>query len=349
MSEGDKMEVTEAPEPESAPVVDESHEEAVAKMAEMGYNKEQADKALRETKSVEAALEWLMNNGDAMDAAQAKSAKSIRCVETGKLFRTMADAMIYAERTGHANFEETEVEIPPLTAEEKAERLKKVKEMIKTKVAQREENEKKEGREREKARIAGGKEMGKIREEQQLLQRKREAEARDREKQRYAAEAKRLHEQVARDKAERAMEKAERLGLGNPKEAYDKAYAAAIGASNPEEKSPVERADACLKVIDAFRVGGKGFECVKTLKKMLQNVHANPTELKFRKVNLVNETFKAKVGSVQGGTAILKAAGFDVSPDDENTLILATDADLQRLEQVLDRVKTQEAKMSPES
>lgn len=336
--------VEEQPQPSK-----EEEDKAISQIAEMGYTKEQAEKALKETKSVEAALEWLINNGDAMDAAAPKTAKSYKCTETGKLFRTMADAMIYAERTGHANFEETDVEIPPLTAEEKAERLKKVKELIKTKVAQREENDKKEALDKEKARRAGGREMGKIREEQEALQRKRDAEAREKEKIRFAAEAKKLHEQVARDKAERAMEKAERLGLGDPREAYQKAYAAAMGTNNPDEKSPAERADACLKVIDAFRVGNKGLTCVQTLKKMLTNVKANPAEPKFRKVNLANETFKAKVGSVQGGVAILKAAGFEVSPNDENSLVLPADASMERLNQVLDRVAVQEVRFGGSS
>jgi hypothetical protein len=325
---------------------DGSHDEAIAKIAEMGYNKDQAEKALKETKSIEAALEWLVNHGDDMDSAAVKTAKSYKCVETGKLFRTMADAMIYAERTGHANFEETDVEIPPLTAEEKAERLKKVKELIKTKVAQRQEAEKKDELDREKSRRAGGKEMGKIRDEQQALQRQRDAEAREREKQRYAAEAKRLHEQVARDKADRAMEKAQRLGLGDPKEAYDKAFAAAMGTANPDEKSPVERADACLKVIDTFRVGGKGLECVRTIRKLLHNVQTNPSEPKYRKINLANDTVKAKIVSVQGGVALLKAAGFETAESDNFMLTLPDTADLARLGDVLERVTKQEVRMA---
>jgi len=339
-----KMDVVES-EPAPSEPIDESHEKAIAQMAEMGYSKEQADKALKETKSVEAALEWLSNHADDMDASSAKSAKSIRCVETGKLFRTMADAMIYAERTGHANFEETDVEIPALTAEERAARLKKVKELIKEKVAVREEKEKEENLDRERARRAGGREMGKIREEQQMLQRKRDTEAREKEKLRFAEEARRLHEQVARDKAERAMEKAQRLGLGNPKEAYDRAYTEAMGKSDPEQKSPVERADACLKVIEAFKVGGKGADCIKTVKKMLQNVLSNPEEPKYRKVNMSGETFKAKVGSVQGGLALLKAAGFEASQGDETALILAVDADLKRLNEVFERVRAAEVRM----
>lgn len=321
-------------------------QDAVNKLCEMGYTEEQSRRALTETKSVEAALEWLVNHGDSTDSQQVRTAKSYRCVDTGKLFRTLADAQIYAEKTGHSNFEETDIEIPPLTSEEKAERLKKVKELIKVKVAQREENEKREALDREKARRAGGREMSKIREEQEALQRQRDAEARDREKQRFEAEAKKLREQVARDKAERAMEKATRLGLGDPKEAYDKAYAAAVGKADQGEKTPEERADACLSVIEAFRVGGKGLECLTTIIKLLNNVVSNPSELKYRKINLANETIKAKIVSVQGGVALLKAAGFEQSLDDSNSLILSTDGDLERVVKVLDRAKVSQSRLA---
>lgn len=53
-------------------------------------------------------------------------AKSIRCVDTGKVFRTMAEAQAYAERTGNANFEECAEEKKPLTAEEKAVMMEKM-------------------------------------------------------------------------------------------------------------------------------------------------------------------------------------------------------------------------------
>lgn len=325
---------------------DPEHEKKISQLAEMGYERDVCEKALKETKSVEAACEWLMNNGDAADASRApQTAKSIKCVETGKLFRTMADAMIYAERTGHANFEETDVEIPPLTPEEKAERVQKAKALMKAKLAERQEQDKKDELERERARRAGGREMGQIREEQQMMQRQRDAEAREREKKRFAQEAKKLHEAVARDKAERAMEKAERLGLGNPKEAYDKAYAAAMGTNDPTQKSPVERADASLKVIDAFRVGNKGLECCKTLNKLLSNIVANPEEAKYRKINLKNEAIKNRIVSIQGGLAVLKAAGFEEESNGEDRfLVLPQGADLERVSQVLERVALQEKK-----
>jgi hypothetical protein len=252
----------------------------------------------------------------------------------------VADAMIYAERTGHANFEETDEAIPPMSEAERKERLEKVKQLIKDKTAAREEDERKEAQERERKRRQGGQEMGRIREEQEAAQRKRDAEARDREKQRFKDEQRKLHEEVARDKAERAMEKARRLGTGDPKKAYDEAYAKALGQ---HETAPEEKADAAIEVLASYRTGGRGAECVRTLLKMLSNVANNPAEPKFRKVNLTNETFKAKVSSLQGGLALLKAAGFT---EEGESLVLGEAADMARVSVVVDKLAKAQPRFS---
>jgi hypothetical protein len=313
----------------------------LSQLQEMGFTSTQAASALSATSTVEQALEWLQVHGDEKEAPVAKS---IRCVDTGKLFRSMADAMIYAERTGHSNFEETDEAIPPLTEAGKRERLEKVKQLVKDKVANRESTEKTEALERERKRRAGGQEMGKIREEQAALQLKRDADARERERVRFKEEQKKLREQVARDKAERAMEKAQRLGTGSPKEAYDLAYAKAIGAH--DEQSAEEKTDAAIEVLASYKLGGKGLECVRTLAKMLGNVSAHPQEAKFRRVNLHNDAFKAKVGALKGGLAVLKAAGFAVAEEDENFLVLDVDNDMQRLNMVVQKLRVAEPKFA---
>lgn len=306
----------------------------IAQICEMGYSKEQAEKALDETKNIEAALEWLVNHDDdavAPDNGGGKVAKSIRCTATGKLFRTMADATIYAERTGNASFEECEEEIPPLTAEEKAERVNKAKELIKIKLAQRAEQDKKDALEKERARRAGGQEMGKIREEQEQLQRQRDAEEREREKARVAAQSKRLREQVALDKANRAFEQAKRLGNADPKQAYDLAYKQAM---HIDEKSPGEKAELCLRIISSSLKGNKQ-ECVQTITKLLGNIVQSPQEQKFHRINLENEKIKERIVQVSGAVLLLKAAGFE----GEDGKALQWDGDLYKMKQVYDRVQ----------
>lgn len=77
----------------------------------------------------------------------------------GKLFQTQVEIEYHAAKSGHSNFSESVEEKKPLTEEEKAEKLRKVEDMLKQKRKDREEKEKLEALEREKIRIKAGKEM----------------------------------------------------------------------------------------------------------------------------------------------------------------------------------------------
>lgn len=41
----------------------------------------------------------------------------------------------------------------------------------------------------------------------------------------------------------------------------------------------------------------------------------NPTEEKYRKINLVNDAFQKRVGKITGGLSILKGVGFEEAGD----------------------------------
>ena len=69
--------------------------------------------------------------------------RSWRCKETGKMFKSMADVQIYAERTNRGDFEETTVLIKPRTEEELKADQAKLKVLIKKKQAENAEKEKK--------------------------------------------------------------------------------------------------------------------------------------------------------------------------------------------------------------
>ncbi|GBG26540.1 Hypothetical Protein FCC1311_027612 [Hondaea fermentalgiana] len=88
--------------------------------------------------------------------------RSYKCVDTGKLFRTMQDAQLYAERTGHSNFEESDIEVPPLSEEEKAEKLAQLRAKVEERRKQRAEEEKQAELTRELERRRGGREMAAI-------------------------------------------------------------------------------------------------------------------------------------------------------------------------------------------
>ena len=60
---------------------------------------------------------------------------------------------------------------------------------------------------------------------------------------------------------------------------------------------------------------------------------------------MANETFKNKVGSLKGGVAALKAAGFEVV-EGEEALMLAPDADIDRLNMVAEKLKKAEPRFA---
>lgn len=49
----------------------------------------------------------------------------------------------------------------------------------------------------------------------------------------------------------------------------------------------------------------------KTCHTIITNALANPTEEKFKKINLNNENFQKRVGKITGALSILKGAGFE--------------------------------------
>lgn len=51
--------------------------------------------------------------------------------------------------------------------------------------------------------------------------------------------------------------------------------------------------------------------CFKTINLYLSNILKDPTEEKFKTINLENEGFKKRVGKLGGALKILKGAGFE--------------------------------------
>jgi len=51
--------------------------------------------------------------------------------------------------------------------------------------------------------------------------------------------------------------------------------------------------------------------CIETLCKYLQNIVANPTEEKYKRIRLSNKVFQEKVACLEGTMEFLTAAGFE--------------------------------------
>ena len=71
-----------------------------------------------------------------------------------------------------------------------------------------------------------------------------------------------------------------------------------------------------------LRAPGVAKTCLKTVATFIRNAKKDPSNEKFRKINLDNENVQKRVGKINGGLAILKAVGFKQA-DDGNYMQLA--------------------------
>lgn len=70
-----------------------------------------------------------------------------------------------------------------------------------------------------------------------------------------------------------------------------------------------------------IRMPGVAQTCFKTCQTLIGNLIKDPSNEKFRKVNLDNEAIKKRIATINGGLSILKGAGF-VKADDGNYLTI---------------------------
>jgi hypothetical protein len=123
--------------------------------------------------------------------------KSYKCEDCGKIFSNMDTVEFHAAKTNHSNFSESTEEKKPLTAEEKEEQQKKLLELLKAKRIEREAKEKAEELQREKQRMASGKDLGEAKRRIEEQQMKELIEQKKREK---------IDDKQARDRALRLIE-----------------------------------------------------------------------------------------------------------------------------------------------
>lgn len=137
------------------------------------------------------------------EEGQGKAA-SLKCDDCGKLFKSAEFAEMHAVKTQHSNFSESTEEIAPLTAEEKAAKLKEIEAKMHERRMEREAKEKEEQISREKLRRKQGQEIVAAKAASDEAEMKKIAEQRRLEKQEERQAKQRVLDQIARDKADRA-------------------------------------------------------------------------------------------------------------------------------------------------
>lgn len=182
---------------------------------------------------VQGALNWLEQNQDktieeiqsaAADtgatSADGGEAKSLRCKECGKLFRNQVQAEAHAEKTEHVDFEESTEEIAPMTEDQKAARLQELKDRLAAKRAGQAAQDKIEQKKNQQILAKSTKDQQDAKEQLEIKQRIKDAEAKRKEKQDDLDAKKRIQAKIQADKEERKrkaeQEKAARMGQTFP-------------------------------------------------------------------------------------------------------------------------------------
>ncbi|KAM7541237.1 hypothetical protein Aperf_G00000021861 [Anoplocephala perfoliata] len=185
-------------------------EHFVEMLVEMGYEKPYAELAVKETKckSLEAALDWLVENPHEPGPSQpleapSAVAKSYVCEECGKQIRCDDDIQLHSARTGHINFKESSEEVKPLTEEEKKAKMDRLHEIISKKKLERAEQERQNALEDEKRRRLQGKSLISAKLEFKEKMMKQEAEQLKKQKAEDKAYREKVRAEIERDRQER--------------------------------------------------------------------------------------------------------------------------------------------------
>ncbi|KAL9109419.1 MAG: hypothetical protein Q9227_005926 [Pyrenula ochraceoflavens] len=224
-------------------------------LVDMGFDRERAEIAIAQGKSVEGAVQWLETNQD-RDLAELKEqyeaegasidaksvegvAQSLVCDDCGKKFRDESQAQYHASKSGHANFSQSVDEIAPLTEEERAAKLAELRARANERKAAQSVQDKAEQKRNEEIRRKNTKETQDAKEDLKRKEQMKEAEKKRREKQEDVEAKQRIKAKIAADKEERRLrterEKAEREGRAAPP---PPAAAPAPTASGPTTSKP---------------------------------------------------------------------------------------------------------------
>ncbi|TKY85600.1 hypothetical protein EX895_005762 [Sporisorium graminicola] len=136
-------------------------------------------------------------------------AKSIKCTDCGKTFKSPAFASFHAEKSGHTSFEESTEEIKPLTEEEKKAKLEELRAKLSAKRAAQSKIDAEESRANEKIRRKAGQDLTEVKEDMKRKEQIKEAERKRKEKADDAAFKAKVKAQIEADKRERAAKAAE--------------------------------------------------------------------------------------------------------------------------------------------
>ena len=201
----------------------------------------------------------------------------------------------------------------------KEERIRLAEEKIKAARQKRAEEEKVNQQEMEANRMRMGKEMAAAARIQKEQEEKIALELRKKEKKEFESAKMQMKIQLERDRCER-------MGIPfDEKKAFE-------NIKKKEEKSPIEQIKHGIKTVKTLytedRAPGVAKTCFKTIGIYTGNVMKDPSDPKFKSINLANDAFQKRVGKINGGRSILKGFGFEEDSAENKLVLQAYDADL---------------------
>jgi len=321
--------------PSGPPVVTK---ELVDQLLEMGFTELRAQKALIKTANagVEPAINWLGEHLDDEDIDE-PLAEGVEVKPQAEVDEHLAKAA----SSGSSQLTQAEKKAKLDEALAKA-RARKAGIDVQTQ------------KEIERARRQGGKEIVLSLREQQEQQRKRDIEARKREKREFELERQKLREQLAKDKAEKiaagllvpstpapasapapAPEPAAKPAIKPKSDAEVAASAAAASAagvarSYEEESLTVEQATEKMAALSDTKIR----PALDLMGKMMANISKAPSDPKYRKMRLSNPKVAEGLVHVPGARQFLCAHGWQIVEREFIELPIASDAAAQAASQV---------------
>ncbi|KAF2399196.1 hypothetical protein EJ06DRAFT_531518 [Trichodelitschia bisporula] len=290
-------------------------------LLEMGFAEDKAKLAVKQTGSLQDAVDWLDKNADKTieeltsddgpPGDDVGEARSLVCNDCGKKFRNQAQAEYHATKSGHTDFSESAEEVKPLTEEEKAAKLEELKSKLAAKRAQVSEQDKLDKKKNEEIRRKATKESQDIREALQQKERIKEAEKKRREKRDEELARKKVLDQIAADRAERKrkadLEKAQRAGGGGLAElATGPVPAAAVPATQPASKPASSYTETRLRLQTPGGTVVKSFPVDTTLLEVSQALQKENGTM----VTSFTQNFPRKVFDTSDFGQTLKEAGM---------------------------------------
>mmetsp|Transcript_14048 Transcript_14048/g.28061 ORF Transcript_14048/g.28061 Transcript_14048/m.28061 type:complete len:409 (+) Transcript_14048:34-1260(+) len=257
------------------PITDKVNGDLMTQLKDMGFPDVRAEKALWLTgnENLEAAITWLADHGEDAD---------------------IDEQLMVSEAQANK---------PKMSKEEQKalleERLAKMR-------REKARQEKELAKQQELARIQSSKEMHEARKLQKEQEEKLRAEKEQREKDADARARAKIKAELEKDKRERMA----KLGI-KPEEA---AAAASAKPADPYKERRLELGTKLRDLIGFHRndptTPNPATKAVETANKYVENIIKNPTEDKFRAINLENAAFQRLIGGKKGGMEMMAAIGF---------------------------------------